>query len=111
MGATLTNSPDADPEAPSAVEHDSVIAALGGAQCARAFDQLVKAFGDQHYNVRASNEMISLHARRVMVGMEFRIPNHIWHALYAITALAASSVGCHAGLTVASSPLVVRRLS
>jgi Mg2+/Co2+ transporter CorB len=43
----------------------------------------------------------------VTVGLEFRIPNHIWYVLYAITTLAAASIGCHAGLTGASRPLVV----
>jgi hypothetical protein len=57
--------------------------------------------------IQSLNEVIALHVRRVMVGLEFRIPNHIWYVLYAITALAAASVGCHAGLTGASRPLVV----
>jgi hypothetical protein len=59
------------------------------------------------YFLQSLNEVISLHVRRVMVGMEFRIPNHIWYVLYAIVALATASVGCHAGLTGASRPVVV----
>jgi hypothetical protein len=57
--------------------------------------------------IQSLNEVVALHARRVTVGLEFRIPNHIWYVLYAITTLAAASLGCHAGLTGASRPLVV----
>jgi len=57
--------------------------------------------------IQSLNEVVAPHARRVTVGLEFRIPNHIWYVLYAITTLAAASIGCHAGLTGASRPLVV----
>jgi hypothetical protein len=58
------------------------------------------------YFIQSLNDMIALHARRVIVGTEFRIPNAIWIAIYLILALAAASIGCHAGLTGASRPLV-----
>ena len=59
------------------------------------------------YFIQSLNEVIALHARRVRVALEFRIPGAIWYVLYAITTLAAASIGCHAGLTGASRPLVV----
>ena len=59
------------------------------------------------YFIQSLNEVIALHARRVTTGLEFRIPDAIWYVLYAITTLAAASIGCHAGLTGASRPLVV----
>jgi len=56
--------------------------------------------------IQALNEIIALHSRRVITGLEFRIPNIIWIVLYAITALAAASIGYHSGLTGRSRPLV-----
>jgi hypothetical protein len=58
------------------------------------------------YFIQSLNDMVALHTRRVIVGTEFRIPNVIWIAIYLIMALAAASIGCHAGLTGASRPLV-----
>jgi len=60
--------------------------------------------------IQSLNEIISLHTRRVIAGLEFRIPNIIWIVLYAITALAAASVGYHSGLTGRSRPLVALAL-
>jgi hypothetical protein len=56
--------------------------------------------------IQSLNELMAIHTRRVIVGMEFRIPNIIWIVLYVITALTAASIGCHAGLTGARKPLV-----
>ena len=56
--------------------------------------------------IQSLNEIFALHSRRVIVGLEFRIPNIIWIVLYAITALAAASIGYHSGLTGRSRPLV-----
>jgi len=56
--------------------------------------------------IQSLNDMIALHARRVMVGTEFRIPSAIWIGIYVIMALAAAAIGSHAGLTGASRPLV-----
>jgi len=58
------------------------------------------------YFIQSLNDMIALHARRVTVGMEFRIPSTIWIGIYVIMALAAAAIGSHAGLTGASRPLV-----
>jgi|SRR5262245_88370 len=56
--------------------------------------------------IQSLNDMIALHTRRVVVGTEFRIPSAIWIGIYLIMAMAAASIGCHAGLTGASRPLV-----
>lgn len=56
--------------------------------------------------IQSLNEIFALHSRRVITGLEFRIPNIIWIVLYAITALAAASIGYHSGLTGRSRPLV-----
>src|SRR5262245_37590083 len=56
--------------------------------------------------VQSLNEIFALHTRRVIAGTEFRIPNVIWIVLYAITALAAASIGYHSGFTGRSRPLV-----
>lgn len=56
--------------------------------------------------IQSLNEIFALHSRRVIAGLEFRIPNIIWIVLYGITALAAASIGYHSGLTGRSRPLV-----
>jgi Protein of unknown function (DUF4239) len=45
------------------------------------------------------NEVITLHSRRVTAGLRIRIPDIIWLVIYALTMLAAASIGYHAGLT------------
>src|SRR5262245_34963337 len=52
------------------------------------------------------NDIVALHSRRVIVGLEFRIPNIIWIVLYVVTALAAASIGYHSGLTRSRRPLI-----
>jgi hypothetical protein len=59
------------------------------------------------YFIQSLNDVIALHTRRVTVGLEFRIPDDIWIVLYVIMSLAVASIGCHAGLTRATRPLVV----
>lgn len=58
------------------------------------------------YFIQSLNEVIALHARRLMVGLEYRIPSTIWIVIYVIMTLAAASIGCHGGLTEARRPLV-----
>jgi hypothetical protein len=59
------------------------------------------------YINQSLNDVIAIHAKRVAIYKEFSIPAMVWLALYAITALAMASVGCHAGLTCASKSPVV----
>ena len=49
--------------------------------------------------IQSLNEVINLHSKRVTAGLEVRIPDSIWLVIYAITMLAAASIGYHAGLT------------
>jgi hypothetical protein len=53
------------------------------------------------------NEIITLHGRRVITGLEFRIPSFIWIVLFAIMSLASASIGYHSRLTGSKRPLVV----
>jgi len=58
------------------------------------------------YFIQSLNDVIALHARRLMVGREFRIPRTIWIVLFVVMPLASASIGCHGGLTEESRPLV-----
>jgi hypothetical protein len=49
--------------------------------------------------IEALNEMIEVHASRVAIGLQARIPVGIWLALYSLTILGMLSVGYHAGIT------------
>ncbi len=51
--------------------------------------------------VASLNEVIDLHAKRVMFGLRTRVPPVIWAVLYFATLLALGAIGYHAGLTVA----------
>lgn len=49
--------------------------------------------------IQSLNEVIDLHAKRVMVGLRNRIPGTIWVALYFVAILAMVEIGYHEGLT------------
>jgi len=49
--------------------------------------------------IQSLNEVIILHSRRLTAGLRIRIPDIIWLVIYALTMLAAASIGYHAGLT------------
>ncbi|HKQ74644.1 MAG TPA: hypothetical protein VJ810_13215 [Blastocatellia bacterium] len=63
------------------------------------------AFAVQFF--QSVNEIINIHTRRVIAGLEFRIPGVIWVVLYVITALAAASIGYHCGLSGTNRPFIV----
>ncbi len=48
--------------------------------------------------VESLNEMIDLHAKRITVGLQYRIPGRIWFGLYAITLLSMTAIGYQFGL-------------
>lgn len=50
--------------------------------------------------LQSLNEVIDLHARRVMVGLHSRIPLPLWLALFALALLGMFSMGYQAGLSV-----------
>src|SRR5262245_18920937 len=56
--------------------------------------------------IQSLNDVIALHARRLMIGREFLIPNTVWIVLFVVMPLASASIGCHGGLTEESRPLV-----
>ena len=49
--------------------------------------------------VQSLNEVIDLHAKRVMVGVRSRIPISIWAGLFALAMVGMAAVGYHAGLS------------
>jgi len=49
--------------------------------------------------VQSLNEVIDLHAKRIMVAAQSRVPGAIWIALYLLAILAMSAMGYHQGLT------------
>jgi hypothetical protein len=59
------------------------------------------------YFIQSLNEMIALQTKRIVVGLEYRIPDTVWIVLYTITALASASLGCHAGLNETNRSLVL----
>jgi hypothetical protein len=57
--------------------------------------------------IQSLNEVIDLHAKRLLVGLRSRIPTSIWFVLFAVSALSFGSMGYHSGLTGARrSPAV-----
>jgi hypothetical protein len=74
-------------------------------QAVAASKKVTSPFFAGHF-IQSLNEMISLHTRRTIVRLEFRIPTAIWVVLYVIVTLAGTSVGYHAGLTGTRRPLV-----
>jgi hypothetical protein len=58
--------------------------------------------------VQALNNVIDLHAKRVMVGLRSRVPVVIWAGLFGLAVLGMASVGYHAGLsTTRRSPAML----
>jgi hypothetical protein len=49
--------------------------------------------------IQSLNEVIDLHAKRVMVALRSRVPAAIWIGLYALLVIAMAAMGYHAGLT------------
>ena len=49
--------------------------------------------------IQSLNEVIDLHAKRIMVGLRSRVPGAIWVALYLLAVLAMMALGYHEGLT------------
>jgi predicted benzoate:H+ symporter BenE len=49
--------------------------------------------------IQSLNQMIDVHAKRVMVGLRSRVPLSIWGALFALALLGMLSMGYQAGLS------------
>ena len=54
---------------------------------------------DGAFSVQSLNDVIDLHAKRVLVGIRSRIPMSIWCVLFALTVSGMASVGYPAGLS------------
>jgi hypothetical protein len=52
--------------------------------------------------VEALNNVIDLHAKRIMVALRTGIPSTIWYALYAIAFFAFGTMGYHGGLSASN---------
>ena len=58
--------------------------------------------------VQALNEVIDLHAKRLMLGLRNRIPGSVWAVLFAVAVLSFGAMGYHGGLSGTSrSPSVL----
>lgn len=60
--------------------------------------------------VMSLNEVIDVHAKRVMVGVRSRVPGMIWIVLYLLAILAMVMIGYHEGLTKSRRSLAVLAL-
>jgi hypothetical protein len=57
--------------------------------------------------ITSLNELIDLHAKRVMFGLRTRIPPSIWAALYFVALFAMGAMGYHTGLVGARRSLAI----
>jgi len=57
--------------------------------------------------IQSLNEVIDLHTKRVVAGLQSRIPTVIWLVLYAITVLAMAEMGYQTGLAGKRRPLSI----
>jgi hypothetical protein len=60
--------------------------------------------------IQSLNEVIDLHAKRIMVALRSRIPSAIWIGLYSLALLAMLAMGYHAGLTSTKRSIAVMAL-
>jgi hypothetical protein len=88
-----------------AISRSEEIQNLLWAQAIAAKDKVTSPiFGG--YFIQSLNEMIALQEKRVIVGLEYRIPDTVWIVLYVITAFASASLGYHGGLNQTNRSLV-----
>jgi hypothetical protein len=57
--------------------------------------------------IQSLNEVIDLHAKRVLIGLRSRIPGRIWGILYAVAILTLAAMGYHGGLAGTSRSLAL----
>ena len=60
--------------------------------------------------IQSLNEVIDLHAKRVMAGLRSRVPNVIWMVLYVLAILAMVMLGYHSGLVHSRRSIAVLAL-
>ena len=61
--------------------------------------------------IQSLNEVIDLHAKRIMVALQSRIPGAIWLSLYLLAALAMIAIGYHQGLSKSTRSFVAVALT
>lgn len=57
--------------------------------------------------IQSLNEVIDLHAKRLLVNLRTRVPGVIWVALYAVAIFSLAAMGYHAGLARTSRSLAI----
>jgi hypothetical protein len=57
--------------------------------------------------IQSLNELIDLHAKRVMAGLRSRVPGPIWIGLYVLAILSMAAMGYHEGLTSSKRSVAV----
>jgi len=57
--------------------------------------------------IQSLNEVIDLHAKRIALGMRYRIPGVIWAALYFVACVGMAVMGYHSGLAGSGRSLAV----
>lgn len=57
--------------------------------------------------IQSLNETIDVHSKRVLVGLQNRLPGALWATLYLITMLTMAGVGYHEGLTNSRRSLAI----
>ena len=60
--------------------------------------------------IQSINDVIDLHAKRLMVGLRSRVPGVIWIALYVLAAIAMAATGYQEGLTNTRSSIATLAL-
>ena len=57
--------------------------------------------------IQSLNDTIDMHAKRVLVGLQNRLPGVLWGALYLVTILTMTGVGYYDGLTRSSRSIAI----
>lgn len=57
--------------------------------------------------IQALNETIDVHAERVLIGLQSRLPSVLWVTLYSITFLTMAGVGYHEGLSKSKRSIAI----
>ena len=61
--------------------------------------------------IQSLNDVIDIHAERVLIGVRSRIPMPVWLGLYFITVISMAAVGYHEGLTGSRRSLAIVALA
>lgn len=57
--------------------------------------------------IQSLNEMIDVHAKRVLVGLQNRLPIFLWATLFVVTILTMAGVGYHEGLSKSNRSVAI----